>query len=190
MRRLAVVVWLLLVGGCSILPPKPANVPRPENFQSASFALNGRVSVKHRDSRHSAIFRWTHQAQSDEILLLNPLGQTVARVYRDDGMATLDDGTKHYADVDAESLMQQVLGWHMPFDGLHYWVMGVPEPGAASHIEYAGNGQISLLRQDGWDVRYLRYADGKPGSLPVHLELGHDDLQMQLLVDEWDWNPK
>ena len=74
--------------------------------------------------RHSAGMHWTHRVQSDEILLLTPLGQTAARVYRDDRIATLDDGDKHYQDADAESLMQQVLGWHLPLAGLHQWVLG------------------------------------------------------------------
>ena len=93
--------WLgvLLAGmlsGCALLPPAPAPAARPAQPESASFALNGRISVSHQGTRHSAGLRWTHTAQSDEILLLAPLGQTAARVYRDAQNATLDDGDKHY----------------------------------------------------------------------------------------------
>ena len=38
------------------------------------------------------------------------------------------------------------------------------------------NGQITVLRQDGWEVRYLRYADSRPDSLPTRLQLSHEDL--------------
>ena len=188
MRCLLVFLGLSMLGGCASLPSAPAAVARPAQYESAPFALNGRISIKHLETRQSAGVHWTHQAQSDEILLLNPLGQTAARVYRDDGNATLDEGGKHYQDVDAESLMEQVLGWHLPLNGLHHWVLGMADTDSPAQIERGENGQISILRQDGWEVRFLRYADSKPDSLPTRLQLSHEDLQVQLLVDEWEWN--
>ena len=233
------VLLLAMLGGCALLPPATAPVARPVNFESSAFALNGRISFQHLGKRQSAGLHWKHLARSDEILLLTPLGQTAARVYRDDTKATLDDGSRHYQDADAEALMQQVLGWHLPLNGLHYWVLGKADPDGAAQIERAANGQISVLRQDGWEVRFLRYADSKPGdcaqasgetaghstgpskdagqvagsgagmspprllpqsagcasngeadSLPARLQLSNGDMQLQLLIDEWDWNPQ
>jgi len=181
---------LAMLGGCVSLPSAPKPAARPAQFEDAPFALNGRVSIKHLEIRQSAGVHWTHQAHSDEILLLNPLGQTAARVYRDDGNATLDEGGRHYQDADAQSLMEQVLGWHLPLDGLHHWVLGMADPGSPAQIERADNGQISMLRQDGWEVRYLSYADANLGSMPKRMQLSHEDLQVLLLVDEWDWNPQ
>jgi outer membrane lipoprotein LolB len=45
-----------------------------------------------------------------------------------------------------------------------------------------------VLRQDGWEVRYLRYADNKADSLPKRMQLSREDLQLTLLIDEWEWN--
>lgn len=202
------VLLLAMLGGCALLPPATAPVARPANFETSAFALNGRISIQHLGKRQSAGLHWKHLARSDEILLLTPLGQTAARVYRDDTKATLDDGSGHYQDADAEALMQQVLGWHLPLNGLHYWVLGKADPEVPAQIERAANGQIAVLRQDGWEVRYLRYADSKPGdatrcaqsagcasnapddSLPTRLQLSNGDMQLQLLIDEWDWGPQ
>jgi outer membrane lipoprotein LolB len=182
-------LWLVvLLGGCSLLPPAPTPVARPAHAVSAAFALNGRIAINHRGQRHFAGLRWTHQAQSDEVLLLAPLGQTAARVYRVDGNATLDNGDKHYSAKDAESLMEQALGWHLPLNGLHHWVLGLATESPA-RIKRDGNGQISVLHQDGWEVRYLRYNGTEPDSMPTRLQLSRDDLQIQLLIDEWEWNP-
>jgi len=178
------VLLACLLSGCASLPPAPA--VRPAQPESASFALNGRISVSHQGARHSAGLRWTHTAQSDEVLLLAPLGQTAARVYRDAQNATLDDGDKHYQAGDAETLMQQALGWYLPLGGLHHWVLGMPTSGSSAQIERDDNGQIAALHQDGWEVRYLRYAGTRPDSLPTRLQLSRDGLQMQLLIDEWE----
>lgn len=148
--------------------------------------MNGRVSISYGGERHSAGLRWTHRAQSDEILLLAPLGQTAARVYRDDENATLDSDGKHYQAGDVETLMQQVLGWHLPLNGLHHWVLGMADPGTPAQIGRDDSGRIAALSQDGWEVRYLRYAD----TLPARMQLSHEDMQLLLLIDEWEWNPQ
>ena len=182
----------VLLGGCALLPSAPAPVARPAQPESAPFALNGRISINHQEKRHSAGLRWTHQAQSDELLLLAPLGQTAARVYsdtrRDVQRATLEnDGELHQAG-DVESLMEQVLGWHLPLNGLHHWVLGMAAPGSPAQIERADNGQIAVLRQDGWEVRYLKYADAGREAVPMRMELIHEDMRVILLIDEWEWN--
>jgi len=180
----------VLLGGCNLLPSKPESAVRPAQIETAQFAMNGRVAVDHQGKRHSAGLRWIHRPPSDEILILAPLGQTVARVYRDDHKATLDDSGGHHQADDAETLMEQMLGWHLPLSGLHQWVLGLPDGGGPAQIERDGMGRISLLRQADWEVSYLRYDGDSPDSLPSRLQLNHEDLQLQLLIDEWDWNPQ
>lgn len=185
--RLLALLWLALLGGCALLPPAPASAVRPAQPETAPFALNGRISAKYDGSHQSAGLRWTHQVQSDEILLLTPLGQTAARVYGDARSAMLDTGDKHYQADNAESLMQQVLGWHLPVKALHHWVLGLAVAESPASIERDDKGRITVLYQDGWEVRYLRYAGTRPGDMPTRLQLSREDLQVQLLIDEWEW---
>ncbi len=173
----------MLLGGCA------SHVLRPEQSETVPFAMNGRISVKHNGARDSAGLHWTHQAKTDEVLLLTPLGQTAARIWRDAEHATLDDGDRHYRDKDVESLMEQVLGWRLQLDSLHHWVLGMPDA-RDSLIDRDELGRISVLRQDGWEVRYLNYADNKADSLPSRMQLSRDNVQLMLLIDEWEWNPK
>src|SRR3989338_8714219 len=138
--RLPLSALVMLLGGCALLQPAPQPAPRPAQSELAPFALNGRIAVKYNGSRHSAGLRWTHTALSYEILLLAPLGQTAARVYRDAQHATLDNGDKHYRADDAETLMQQALGWYLPVRGMHHWVLGLAETGSPAQIERNDNG--------------------------------------------------
>lgn len=175
---------LLVLGGCAQQPVVP--VARPAQIESAPFALNGRAAIRHNGERHSAGVRWVHRIHSDELLLQGPLGQTAARVYRDAQGALLEDGSKQYRADDVESLMQQVLGWHLPLGGLRQWVLGLAAAGNAQ-IERDERGRLAVLRQDGWEVRYLRYDGEAADSLPTRLQLSHDELQVMLLIDEWEW---
>lgn len=175
---------LLLLAGCATVPDTP--VVQPAQPEAASFAMNGRISVRYDGSRDSAGLRWVHGAHSDEVLLLNPLGQTAVRVFRDGTQATLDDGDRHFQEADVEALMQRVLGWSLQLDELHHWALGQAAAGPAL-IERDQLGRLKVLRQDGWEVRYLAYAGEKPASLPRRMQLMRANLQVILLMDEWEW---
>jgi outer membrane lipoprotein LolB len=179
-----VMVCLLLLG-CAHQPP----VGHPVQVEDVPFALNGRISVKHNGTRDSAGLRWEHRLEADEILLLTPLGQSAARIYRDNALATLDVGARHYQDADVESLMMQVLGWRLEMSRLHHWVLGMLADGGVV-LERDKLNRLSILREDGWEVRYLAYADDQVNSLPARMQLSRENLQLMLLIDEWDWKIK
>lgn len=184
--RLLLPVIALILAGCATTPPAPQPVARPAQMERASFALNGRIAVNHDGKRSSSGVRWTHQPAEDEILLFAPLGQTVARIHRDVRGVLLDTSDKHYTAEDTEELTQRVLGWHLPLQGLQYWVLALPAPESKAGIERDVNGQVSVMRQDGWEIRYTRYAAQAPDSLPLRMSLQRDGMELQLLVDEWE----
>jgi outer membrane lipoprotein LolB len=181
MCRFLPLLFLLLAGCTSV----PLAVQRPLQAD-APFVFNGRVSVKHGEQRDSAGVRWVHRTDDDEILLLAPLGQTVARIHRNGQLVTLEASGKSYSAQDMESLMQQVLGWQLPLSGLQYWVTALPAPDSESVIEHEANGQVSLLRQQGWAIAYSRYAATTADALPLKLNLKRDDMEVLLLIDEWE----
>ncbi len=189
MRRIPLLLGLLaLLGGCAGSTVVPMQ-SRPAQAEQAPFAFNGRVASRHEGQSNSAGVRWTHRGDTDEILLLAPLGQTVARLKGDARGVVLEADGKYYAAKDAESLTEQVLGWHLPMAGLRYWVLALPAPGSIAEMERAADGRISVLRQDGWEIRYLRYASEAPDSLPLRLTLQRDGMELKLLIDEWESQP-
>ena len=185
MRRLFLLLPLLLAG-CASTPSVPQPVVRPVQAEQIEFALNGRISVKHDGKRSSSNVRWTHHHSEDEILLLAPLGQTVARIHRDAAGVVLDTSDKHYNAQDTDELTQRVLGWHLPLEGLQYWVLALPVPGSTASIEHDESGQVSAMYQDGWAIRYTRYAAQTPDSLPLRMNLQREGMELQLLIDEWE----
>jgi outer membrane lipoprotein LolB len=130
--------------------------------------------------------RWTHHGAEDEILLLAPLGQTVARIFSNIDGVLLEASGKKYFEKDAETITEQVLGWHLPLSGMRYWVLALPAAGTEAVIERAENGQVKVLRQDGWEINYTRYAAESADSLPLRMTLQREDMEMQLLIDEWE----
>jgi outer membrane lipoprotein LolB len=160
-------------------------VLRPAEAEQKSFVLNGRIAIRHDGDRSSANIRWTHRAENDDILLLAPFGQTVAHIHSDAQEVVLDTADKHYTAQNTEELTQQVLGWHLPLAGLRYWVLALAAPESKASIEHDANGQVSIMQQDDWKISYTRYAAQTPDSLPLRINLQHEGLELQLLIDEW-----
>ena len=176
----------LLLAGCASVPPAPQSVLRPAEAEQKSFVLNGRIAIRHDGDRSSANIRWTHRAENDDILLLAPFGQTVAHIHSDAQEVVLDTADKHYTAQNTEELTQQVLGWHLPLAGLRYWVLALAAPESKASIEHDANGQVSIMQQDDWKISYTRYAAQTPDSLPLRINLQHEGLELQLLIDEWE----
>jgi len=217
-RRFAFPWWSLflcappLFSGCAALAPAhkdthvttirtepSADAMRP---RSADFLLVGRVSVTGGKDSFSAGARWRHSEWADEILLLSPLGQTLAQIQLDPGGAylTTSEQQSYYA-FDVESLTEQVLGWHLPLTGLQYWVQGVNSPATSSEMDVDMDGRIVAIRQDGWNIDYLDYFPRSTSSAssinaeeplqarvgqPRLLRLKRGGLQIKLVIDAWN----
>lgn len=180
MRR--IVLLSLLLSACATTP---TTVQRP-TAADAPFVFNGRIAIIQPDRRDSAGLRWTHDAASDEVLLLSPLGQAVARIISDTQGVTLEaDGEKHMA-PDAEALTQELLGWQLPLSGLRYWVAALPAPSGEFHSEQDALGRMSVLYQQGWTIHYTRYAGEARDALPLRLSLQREGMEVRVLIDEWE----
>jgi outer membrane lipoprotein LolB len=175
---------LLMLSACA--SSTPPVLLRTAQSDVSSFAFNGRVSIRHHGERTSAGVRWTHHGPEDEILLLTPLGQTVARIVSNSNGVMLEESGKTYFDKNADALTEQVLGWHLPLSGLRYWVLALPAAGSEAVIEKSDTGQVKVLRQDGWEINYLRYAAESSDGLPLRMTLQREDMEMQLLIDVWE----
>lgn len=185
-----------LLTGCATLTDKPVAVSTvviepvvTGAAASANFELAGRVAVKDSKQSFSGGVRWQHTHTSDEILLLSPLGQTVAQIQRNsEGVKLTTSEQKTYRAADVESLTGQVLGWRLPLTGLQYWVRGVNSPPTSAAVDKDGAGRVVAIRQDGWEITYLSFFPSEPSQIarPRVLALQRGELEIRLVIDGWD----
>lgn len=174
MLRFALCVAAALLGACTALPERGTAPP-------GGFELSGRVAVRAAKDSGSARIFWRHSSDADEMLILSPVGQTLARIQREGGLFRLQTGDrKEYRASNAETLTEQALGWRLPLSGLADWVQGRASPDRPSEVTRpAGDGLD--IRQDGWRVAYEEFRDGKP----YRLRLSREDIEIRLVVDQW-----
>lgn len=152
-----------------------------------AFFLAGRLGVRHGEEGFNGGVRWTHTPARDELWIVSPLGQAVARVTGASGAVTLvtSEGRVYQA-ADATSLIREVLGWELPLEGLAYWATGRPDPASPGEARYDDAGRLMSLVQGGWEIRYFAYAAApQGGTLPRSLSARRGELEIRLTIDQW-----
>ncbi len=180
MRCGALTLLVLLTAGCaapSVLPPleNPQHawqVRQAQLLPLTTWNLVGRVALRSANDGGQASLRWEHTPVGQTIDLSGPLGRGLVRLQQDERGVRLQDGAQQvYTAENAEALLFNTTGWHIPLDGLNYWIRGVPVPGIPLRQELDDQGRLAVLWQSGWEVRFLAYTRFGDHDLPSRLTL-------------------
>jgi outer membrane lipoprotein LolB len=188
------IACFLLIAGCASRPvTQPAITPasqkaNQEHLSSLAdiqhFSLKGRIGVQTEGKGFSGSMQWQHTPANDNIALYSPLGGQVASIIQDEHavMLTEADGDSITA-KDAESLTQMTLGWKLPLNGLADWAIGRPTKAPIEQINWNDAGQITRLKQEGWDIEYSDYMAHEGKQLPNKIYLRSPKVNIKLIVE-------
>lgn len=194
------VLWLV---GCAAPLPRPSDVHLQQLWQARTSALlpiehwelRGRLAVRADERGGQASLTWQRSATLHNIRLNGPLGRGVVRVTQDENGAQLQDAEQRvFRAASAEELLYRYTGWRLPLNNLNYWVRGLPVPDLPASRELDDNGRLTLLRQQGWEVRYQEYVQSADYELPNRLTLTYvpepatleaPAMEVRLVVDRW-----
>lgn len=212
MLTLRKAVTLLFFGfvGCTTAPVRPPvddpsrawNIHADSVAAVASWSLKGRMAVRTQDKGNSATLLWDRDGIDHKIELYGPFGGGRIRIVQDADGAVLRDAKKHTDKATtASELLYRRVGWHVPFEAMQYWVLGLPEAGKPFTKTLDQWGRLKTLSQSGWDVSFREYKQVKPYDLPrklyikaqpgtVHLvnesgEDAGDKIQVKMVVKRW-----
>ena len=174
---------MVMLTACTSVPKQTGRSIAPENIDR--FDVAARIGVKQGKEGFSGNVRWKHATELDELWLISPLGQIVARLRQTPGLATLATADKKlYQAIDVEALTQDAFGWSIPLSGMRYWLLGMAAPTSVPLIKKRDSeNRITEMEQDGWEVEISEYKD--PTALPGKLKLRYRDLEIKLLIDNW-----
>lgn len=171
---------------------QPTSSATPAPYRE-SVAMAGRLSVRYQtQGREEALhgnFSWQQDARRTEVHLLSPLGQTIARISVEPGMASLTQaGQATRTATDVDSLAESALGWPLPVSGLRDWLQG---QGIASNGNRfsASPAKDTVMTSDGWKLHYVAWQDSAPG-MPRRIDLERDTphaglVAIRIVIDDW-----
>ncbi len=185
---------LAFLAGCSDIPLRTDSDIDLQNQreQIKSWDLKGRLSLTSEKESGTMTFHWTQDQERYLMRFIAPLGQgTYAlRGGEADGVYLLTAKNKVLHADNAETLLMQSVGWHVPVSGFRYWVRGLPEPGVElADQKFDARGRIVEMQQVDWHVSIKRYMDVEGIDLPAKIFMHNDHFKLKLIIQTWDTTP-
>ena len=146
--------WLVLLTACAT-PQSQISVPGPD--------FSGRLAVqvlKDPPESLSASFELQGSAQFGQMLLLSPIGTTLARLQWQPGLARLEQGQQQIDSSSLQQLATQLTGTELPILALFEWLAGRPTDAAGWQVDLTqhAQGRISAERRLPAPATLLRIA--------------------------------
>jgi outer membrane lipoprotein LolB len=189
MRRLfCVLLCCAVLAACATTrrvaaPPAAGWEQRVAELQRlTSWRLDGRAAVAVGTQGWQATLNWQQRGESTEVHLSGPLGVGALMLKRTPEGLSLN-GTPPSDAVLAQ--LQERLGFTLPIDQLRFWLLGVPDPGAAFELKRNDQERASQLIQDDWTIDYDRYMPVDGDVLPARLVLNREGARVRIVADHW-----
>jgi len=181
MRRALTLMGCCALAACATTrtpPPPPTSwEQRISQLQGAdNWQLDGRAAVALGTQGWQATLTWKQTGGTAELHLSGPFGIGAMVIRQDAGDAVL-------------AQVQDKLGFELPIENLHYWLLGVPDPGSIFDLTRNEQDRAKVLSQAGWSIAYDRYMPVAGDVLPARLTLTRADVRVRIIIDHWTGPP-
>jgi outer membrane lipoprotein LolB len=188
MRLLLTSIGCCALAACAstrpVQPPSVAWDQRVNTLQNAgTWQLDGRAAVALGTQGWQATLTWRQADDTAELHLAGPFG--IGAVVLKQTPAGLSYNGAPPSDA-VLAQVQEKLGFDLPIDDLHYWLLGVPNPGSSCELKRNEQDRAKSLSQAGWSVDYDRYIPVAGDLLPARLVLSRGDVRVRIVIDHWD----
>jgi outer membrane lipoprotein LolB len=190
LRIAVILVCSAALGACVTTRPPLPGTPldwdqRVGVLQKAGeWRLDGRAAVAVGTQGWQATLNWHQQDASTEVHLSGPLGVGALVLKRSPDGLSLNGAPPSDAVV---TQLQERLGFELPLDHLRFWLLGVPDPGAAFELKRNEQDRALQLTQSDWTIDYDRYMPVAGDLLPAHLVLSRPGVRVRIAADHWQW---
>jgi len=191
MRRLLLIVLSAAVLGACVAtrpPPPPSGQgweQRADYLQKAgAWQLDGRAAVAVGTQGWQATLNWRQRSDSTEVHLAGPFGVGALVLKRTSAGLSLNGAAPSDAVL---TQLQEKLGFDLPLDQLRFWLLGVPDPGAAFELTRNTQDRALHLTQGEWSIDYDRYMPAAGDLLPARVVLNRQGVRVRIAVDHWEW---
>ncbi|TQV63075.1 MAG: outer membrane lipoprotein LolB [Halothiobacillaceae bacterium] len=186
---------LILLGGCATAPmiqeetdPQRIGLWRSHQQQLQAiqqWQIEGRAAILAQGTGGQVAFDWSRATEQQVLNIKTPLGQNVLQLtHNAKGVVLVDHEGEIHQGTDGEALLRETLGWSVPFEAMHAWLLGLPATGNDAY-SLDPEGRILRMHSHGWRIEYQRYTTLNGVALPSKMELTHMDLTLRLIVDRW-----
>ncbi len=165
---------------------------RAEIVAVPDWEMRGRLAVDTGDGGFQGSFQWRQHADTIDLLVRGPLGGGVLRVAGTPAQLTVMARGETHVLKDPEPELSELVGWWLPVESLHSWLLGLPDAHYPASTRPGTDGTLAGFEQRLWNVEYSSYqlapvpgAAGTGTLVPRRIDLEHGALKLKLTVDDW-----
>ena len=189
MRRALTLIGCCALAACAttrtVAPPSTQWQQRVGELQSANdWQLDGRAAVALGQQGWQAALTWRQADDAAEVHLSGPFGIGALVLKQTPEGLSLNGAPPSDAVL---SQVQEKLGFDLPIENLHYWLLGVPNPKSTFDLSRNDQDRAQILNQAGWSITYDRYMPAAGDLLPARLVLTAGDVRVRIVIDHWNW---
>ena len=131
---------------------------------------------------------WQQKADHYQIKLQDFIGRTVAIIDgSSESVVVKTSKGQQYTGDDAETLIKELFGMHIPVSGLRYWLQGLPQPKSKlDELKLSEEGLAETIRQHGWKMSYPNYIANDPFKMPSQVLLAIENITLTVKINQWD----
>ena len=195
LRNLGVLLGVLMLNACAFIttpPPSEPGVSNPEAWAQRKAALKdfnvwsmqGRAATG-KILGWSGNLNWRQRGDEFDVRLAGPVGIGGFRAKGTLALVEVRTEDETFVTDQPEALVEEVLGWAFPLQGLRHWVLGLPQPDAPAQLSVDNSGRLLDLQQSGWRLAYTEYQETEGPELPRRIILDNGDHKIKVVIDRW-----
>lgn len=171
---------------------------RQADFESQpAWQYTAKVGVVTDQVQEQANIVWNFSDQANSVRLFGPFGVGQIKLEFDQyGVQLSDnDGVIHRGlesdGMTAEKLLTDITQLPIPINALAYWLFVLPAPDSVFTYQLNEQGNLSTLKQLGWQISFSDYRDYAGNVLPRRLTAVREGqtrpVTVKLVSKSWQW---
>lgn len=151
--------------------------------QKEHWDLSGKIGITTPNESVAGFIQWKQNGKDFDIYVSGPLSVGSARIEGNASSISLTRGGKTVQGINPQELIYQELGWFFPIENLPFWLKGKVAPYSKAKTQ-ADNKQLSQIKQDAWQVDYLRYDSYY--QLPQRIRISQGQWKFLIVIKHWN----
>jgi len=183
-----VYILLTLLSACAhkssfkLLDPSK-NIPIT---QLQHWQLKARMAIRTPEDSVTASLNWQKDDNLFDFHISGAFGATYAHLVQEKNKASLKIPDRELlTHLNAETLLQNTLGWDFPIDALSYWVKGLPSNKPNEEVHRNSLGQIEQIQLGQWHIGFSSYQNFQGYQLPKKIRAVHPQMTIKLVAKNW-----
>ena len=170
--------------GCNSLSPAEQNTREQYLASVNQYSIRGKLAIFEKEGKGTALLNLQVDRPSYTVYLTGAAGGTLLKIDKNERFTEITDdkGNKRISD-NADALITELTGYHIPCDTLPDIITAVPKD--RPHT-YASDGTVETIVFPEFTVTYKNYTKQKDVLVPKKLDIKGNDFLLRINITKWE----